>query len=46
MASDGAWVYVLGGESSVTAQGDKTALIYVFNTSTLFLSFHLDSPQV
>ena len=37
MASDGTWVFVLGGESSETALGDETAHIYVFDTSTYFV---------
>ena len=47
MASNGARVFVLGGESSAGAQADEAALIHVLDTSMFFLlSFRLDSPQV
>jgi hypothetical protein len=38
MTSNGAWVFVLGGEPSAGAQADKTALIHVLDTSMYFLS--------
>jgi N-acetylneuraminic acid mutarotase len=45
MASNGARVFVLGGESSAGAQTEENALIHVLDTSMCFsfISFHLDS---
>ena len=36
MASNGARVFVLGGEPSAGAQADETALIHVLDTSMYF----------
>lgn len=44
MASHETRVFVLGGESSAGPQ-DEATLIHVLDTSTYFLSFHLDTLQ-